>query len=188
MRTTLKWVLITAIGLVPIDANAATYRFNFSTNDSLFTVTAAITTADTLDAVGGYDVLSISGTISGPGGGAITLEPNPTQPFSNYRVIFSYDNVYFPDESLQVDTAGILFSAGNYDYNLYSNGATYYLSSNNPVGVYDPGEGVALGGPFRIDSVTSAPEPSTWAMMLVGFAGLGVMGWRGWRRTAAHVA
>jgi hypothetical protein len=32
------------------------------------------------------------------------------------------------------------------------------------------------------------PEPSTWAMMLVGFAGLGFMGWRGARRTAAHAA
>jgi hypothetical protein len=29
-----------------------------------------------LDAVGGFDVLSISGTISGPGGGAIALAPN----------------------------------------------------------------------------------------------------------------
>jgi hypothetical protein len=29
------------------------------------------------------------------------------------------------------------------------------------------------------------PEPSTWAMMLVGFAGLGYAGWRAQRRTAA---
>jgi hypothetical protein len=33
-----------------------------------------------------------------------------------------------------------------------------------------------------------APEPSTWAMMLVGFAGLGFLGCRGSRRTAAHAA
>jgi PEP-CTERM motif len=33
-----------------------------------------------------------------------------------------------------------------------------------------------------------APEPSTWAMMLVGFAGLGFLGWRGSRRTAAQAA
>jgi PEP-CTERM motif len=32
------------------------------------------------------------------------------------------------------------------------------------------------------------PEPATWAMMLVGFAGLGFMGWRGSKRTAAEVA
>jgi hypothetical protein len=33
-----------------------------------------------------------------------------------------------------------------------------------------------------------APEPSTWAMMLLGFAGLGFLGWRGSRKTAAHAA
>jgi hypothetical protein len=34
-------------------------------------------------------------------------------------------------------------------------------------------------------SVTSAPEPSTWAMMLLAFAGLGFAGYRSWRTTAA---
>ena len=33
-------------------------------------------------------------------------------------------------------------------------------------------------------SVPGTPEPSTWAMMLLGFAGLGFMGWRS-RKTAA---
>jgi PEP-CTERM motif len=35
---------------------------------------------------------------------------------------------------------------------------------------------------------TAIPEPSTWAMMLAGFAGLGFLGWRGPRKTAAHAA
>jgi hypothetical protein len=30
---------------------------------------------------------------------------------------------------------------------------------------------------------TAVPEPSTWAMMLVGFAGLGLAGWRARRKT-----
>ena len=33
--------------------------------------------------------------------------------------------------------------------------------------------------------LTSVPEPSTWAMMLVGFAGLGFAGYRASRRAAA---
>ena len=32
------------------------------------------------------------------------------------------------------------------------------------------------------------PEPSTWAMMLVGFAGLGFVGYRASRKTAAFAA
>jgi hypothetical protein len=32
------------------------------------------------------------------------------------------------------------------------------------------------------------PEPSTWAAMAIGFAGLGFLGWRGSQRTAAKAA
>lgn len=183
MRKALKWTLIAAVGLVPAGANAATYNFDFSTIDSVFGVTATITTADTLDAVGGYDVLSMSGTISGPGGGAIALAPNPFQPFPDYIVIFMYDNVFFPGGAPYVDDNGLLFSAGGYAYNLYSDGpSTYYLSSKNPAGDYTTGQAVAIGDPVRIDSV---PEPSTWALMLLGFAGLGLAGLRKARRSDA---
>jgi PEP-CTERM motif len=175
MRKTLRWALIAAVGLVPVGAKAATYVFAFSTTDSIFTVTGAITTADTLDAVGGYDVLSVSGTISGPGGGPITLEPNPSQPSVFVGPVWTYDDVYFPADALRVDENGILFSAGAYSYNLYSTGpTTYFLSSDNPAGVYDPGEAVTFGDPVRTASLASAPEPSTWTLILLGFAGLGL--------------
>ncbi|MGH6799642.1 MAG: hypothetical protein ACREDI_14820, partial [Roseiarcus sp.] len=145
MTKALKWALIAAVGLVPVGASAATYSFDFSTTDSVFTVTAMITTADTLDAVGGYDVLSIAGTISGPGGGAIALKPNPLQPLPDYIVTFMYDNVYFPSAAPHVDDNGILFTAGGYDYNLYSDGPAYFLSTLNPAGAYYPSEPVAFG-------------------------------------------
>jgi hypothetical protein len=170
MRQAGKWALIAAIGLVPVSAHAAIYDFDFSTMDSLFSATGSITTADTPDAVGGYDILSISGTLSGPGGGTIALEPNPAQPFPTYTASFGYDNVYFPGAAALVDLTGILFTAGGYDYNLFSYGPTYYLSTDNPAGVYSPGEAIAFSDP--IQSATVAPEPSTWAMMLIGLAGL----------------
>jgi PEP-CTERM motif len=37
-------------------------------------------------------------------------------------------------------------------------------------------------------SVFAVPEPSTWAMMLIGFGGLGYAGWRGSRKPALHSA
>jgi hypothetical protein len=37
-------------------------------------------------------------------------------------------------------------------------------------------------------AAAAIPEPSTWAMMLAGFAGVGFLGWRGSRKTAAHAA
>jgi hypothetical protein len=36
--------------------------------------------------------------------------------------------------------------------------------------------------------VIAVPEASTWAMMLLGFAGLGYAGWRGSRKPALHAA
>ena len=66
-----------------------------------------------------------------------------------------------------------MFSAGGYDYNLYSYGSTYYLSSDNPAGDYVLGEEITFRDP--IQTAAAAPEPSTWAMMLVGFVGLGLV-------------
>jgi hypothetical protein len=41
---------------------------------------------------------------------------------------------------------------------------------------------------FEFSLGAAVPEASTWAMMLAGFAGLGFLGWRGSRKTAAHTA
>ena len=74
---------------------------------------------------------------------------------------------------------------------LLANGASYYISANNggPT-ASGPGAGDGqyydwLGGKSQI---ASAPEPSTWAMMLVGFAGLGYAGYRRARRSHAGFA
>jgi hypothetical protein len=86
-----------------------------------------------------------------------------------------------------------------------SQGGTSYVN-NNPDGCGPDGgpacfvgglvlavgaevNGQGLGnGTVIIESITGSPvpEPSTWAMMAIGFAGLGIVGWRGSRRTAAH--
>ena len=46
----------------------------------------------------------------------------------------------------------------------------------------------ANGNAFRLDLGTPAPEPSTWAMMLLGFAGLGYAGYRRSRRSVSIAA
>ena len=177
--------MIGAGALVPAGADAATYSFDFSTADSVFAAAATLTTADTLNALGGYDVLSISGTLSGPGGGAISLVANPSQPNPGATTYFGYDNVYFPGGAPKVDGYGILFSAGGYDYDLYSDGpSTYYLSSTNPAGGYVPGEAAAFGDPAGT-LATAVPEPTTWVLTLFGFAGLALFAGRKARRSGS---
>ena len=64
-------------------------------------------------------------------------------------------------------------SVASFDYLSDAGGSVFTLAP--PV---DPGVG----------SVIAVPEASTWAMMLLGFAGLGYAGWRGSRKPALHSA
>jgi PEP-CTERM motif len=54
-------------------------------------------------------------------------------------------------------TSGILGTTASNDVNTYFNG-TYSIST--------------------VSSVSAVPEPSTWAMMILGFAGVGAMAYR----------
>jgi hypothetical protein len=164
-------------------ARAETYAFDVSTAN--FVITGDLATSNSLDAVGGYDVTSISGTVVGSGGAAISgliTNPNQPNPYTGGAGPWIYDNVLFPTLNPVVDNPGILFSAGAYEYNAYSVGTTYYLSTNNPAGNYNPGETFVSG------SISAVPEPATWAMMLLGFAGLGFAGYRRTLKGTATVA
>jgi hypothetical protein len=175
----LRWLAAAAVALAPLAARANVYSLDFtgSPND----VTATITTANAIDPVlHGYDTLSITGSVSGPGGGAITgLVANPnrtTGPFS--RDPWINDNVYLttPGTSRFV-LADVLFNAGGYTYNLFSVGAPKdsSLSSNNPATQLSSNlDGPDHGGPL----VSSVPEPSVWAILLLGFGSLGFAGYR----------
>ena len=58
--------------------------------------------------------------------------------------------------------------------------------SGNVVGFYVNAAGATIG--FETTPLTSTltiPEPSTWAMMIVGFAGLGFLGYRKVRQGTA---
>src|ERR1700676_4172818 len=60
-------------------SNAHAFNFNFTSFDGTFAVTGQINTASSLDAVGGYDVTGIAGSVVGHNGGTIsTLIRNPT--------------------------------------------------------------------------------------------------------------
>jgi hypothetical protein len=74
-------------------------------------------------------------------------------------------------------------SAGSLEPNGYgvSCGAHYCFGSPNFFGYSGNGPvNIVIGGleVFTISQVAAVPEPSTWAMMLLGFAGIGFMAYR----------
>jgi hypothetical protein len=106
------------------------------------------------------------------------------------------DDVIFPDA-----TSGWLFVAGTTDNvvdKVYVTGLTIgapiiALGGFNEVATVNPTTGVVETTLLNIDSphgmdFLAAPEPSTWAMMLVGFSRLGFMGYRASAKRRAALA
>jgi hypothetical protein len=74
-----------------------------------------------------------------------------------------------------------------------SDSATYagqtFASLGATPGVYEWTWGTGANQNFTLDiGASPVPEPSTWAMMLIGFAGLGYAGHRASRKSAAPTA
>jgi hypothetical protein len=98
-------------------------------------------------------------------------------------------NIHLPSESF----SGWLTDTVTFTYEgtggLLSFAATGAGNCNSTYTHCDPADPSASGGPpfALLDGVSltaSAPEPSTWAMMIIGFAGLGYAGFRNHKRSA----
>ncbi len=86
---------------------------------------------------------------------------------------------------LQVGDATVInsFSVGGDDENAFLNRNTIYETTSEFFDGVDlylhayPGEGVGGSG-FSTIRISALPEPSSWAMMLIGFGGLAFAAWR----------
>ena len=104
----------------------------------------------------------------------------------------SYDNLYytqgapvvcdFPYTGTALDPFGMAFTvAGGYTADIWGLGDLFGPGSKTyGVGVTDGTNGLAYVGA----GISAVPEPSTWALMLIGFGGMG-FGLRRARRAAA---
>src|SRR5277367_5349706 len=158
--TTMIASLATAMLLTASPTNATAYRFTFESFDSEVTATGEIT-VNAAD-----EVIAIAGEFSGP-----AYSPDGS---------FIYNNVYYPS-GMTFDIYGVLFATaqnpGGY-WNLWGNSpGDYSLWESASSYNYPIEESGTL-------SVAAVPELSTWAMLGLGFAGLGVAG----RRRAPRLA
>ena len=111
-------------------SSAHAFNFNFTSFDGSFTVTGQLSTAASLDAVGGYDVTGIAGSVVGSNGGAITSlinNPNPSAESISPDGVFIYDNVLLSNSSPLLDYGGVLFTANNIEYNIFYQNGNYQL-------------------------------------------------------------
>ena len=131
-----------------ISATAGSYNFNFAVGN----VTAAGTI--TTDTTG--HATWITGLV------------NATDPITGLSSYAGADNNLY-STGAWVTFGGLSFSTASVgDFNLYNSGQGYYgfLSSvTNSSGTAD--------GRFATANIAAVPEPTTWAMMLIGFAGIG---------------
>ena len=152
-------------------ANAETYQFTFQSNGAELTATGQFT----VNAVD--EVTSVSGAISGLTNQTISgVTANPSFPSSSYSPdgSFIFDNLYSPS-GMTFDYSGLLFTTaenpGGY-WNLWASSPGAY-SLYESAGSYNyPIQEVGSL------SVAAAPEPSTWAMLALGFVALTFVGRR----------
>jgi hypothetical protein len=169
--TTMIASLTTAMLLSASAANATVYKFTFESFDSQLTATGEIT-VNAAD-----EVTAVTGSISGLTDQTISaVTPNPNFPGAAYSPdgAFIYNNLYYPS-GLVFDIDGLLFATAQ------NPGGYWNLWGNSP-GNYSLWESASPSG-YPIEesgtlSLAAVPEPSTWAMLGLGFAGLSVAGRR----------
>ena len=107
----------------------------------------------------------------------------------------SYDNLFYAGGAAPITCIGVPPGGLFDDYGVFftlANGDLVDLYSNGGAGPGSYGVVVWADGAADYTSAgglsVSTPEPSTWAMMVLGFAGLGFAGYRSSRKAPAVVA
>jgi hypothetical protein len=182
---TVKNTLRAAVGAALV-ASAATSAARASVYDFQFTSPDVAANGQLVVDPANEQVTSISGSVSVSGQPTDTIttilaDPSFPSPYDNG--VFIYDNIYYAGNPV-FDVDGVLFAtAGDPggSWNLWGNGAdNYSLYEYAP----DVGYAVAVTGTLTVSAAeapsfaVSAPEPSIWVMLSLGFAGLGFAGYR----------
>jgi hypothetical protein len=120
--------------------------------------------------------------------------PNPavSEGYTFFTIYNSLGNVVFTDGFLNPSTTSVVLAANTL---LANNNYTFELDFSDRVDGYDfvnqnyteQGFDVRTDGAFTT-GVGAVPEPSTWAMMLLGFAGVGFMAYRRKSKSAFRFA
>ena len=148
-------------------ASALTYAGTYASAGNPSAASFRITTENVLNAVGGYDVLAITGNVAGDvitGLVANPGQPNPTVSASGW---FVYDNVLWTAGAPWVSNPGLLFNlASGLEANFFSDTSTsYHMLTADSRGLTSDSTGSLM--------MAAVPEPASWALMVGGFGLVG---------------
>jgi hypothetical protein len=131
-------------------------------------------TASPTASTGVWDIDTITGMVNGD-------EVTGTSTFEGA------DNMVFTNGFAFVSTVGISFvTAAGQSVNVFSFDGQMTPPTGNAYGERSENPSVPFGvGHFTL---TAVPEASTWAMMVIGFAGLGMAGYRASQKRVAAAA
>lgn len=174
--------LCAAMALAAGRAQAATWIVTYvSAGGAPLVASLTVQTADTLDAVGGFDITGVTGAVDGDAVTGLIL--NPGQPFAHLSAdgLFIYDNVLFPAGAPVFSNPGLFFSgASGSEYNLFSdNASTYELyRARTGTGYLAHSRGAVTLARASLISTFGAgggavPEPATWALTILGLGAVG---------------
>jgi hypothetical protein len=169
------------LAVCALPAAADSWDFDFQSSvPGVDSVIGVITTSNTLNIYGNYDVTGITGTINGePIDG---LLPNPNQP----NVFVAPDGNFWDNNLLPsapyVDNNGIGFLFDGDEFVLFSGATSDPLSE----GLFDDNANQTTLGTLSVTMAVS--EAATWAFLLVGLLGLGLLGVARRKRCAAVAA
>jgi hypothetical protein len=173
-------------GAAPAKAVIYTYDINAAYDSGLPSITGSFTIDDSIGPAS-ISNINIHATLP-PVGGPLT---------------FSFDQVINPVDTWNVGYlwfANHAYGAGDTHFFMFTNAtdpsfnnASYVIglgfnSHQSEVSVAGLNDWIGIEGLLTRESVAAVPESSTWAMMLLGFAGIGFMAYRRKSKPALMVA
>jgi hypothetical protein len=172
-----------AVAIIIPPPPPTTTTYNFTYDGTIFDLTGKMTVEDPVDSKhqsfgGGHKIDSLSGTYTGSifnhtfSGTLTGLTTSPC-------FLCKADNILFL-QSPYVDNKGIGITTNSHlSFDIFSNQSDPMHVAFNGIFLFDD--------PGTLTISAAVPEPSTWAMMILGFASIGFLAYRR-RNTALRLA
>jgi hypothetical protein len=171
--------LVAGAFLGPVAASATTFSYDISTNQEYGAIAGTLTLTDNLagQITGGGAVLSGAGLTGTVDFHVVTDELYCSGTCYGWRSgdgtdFYGFSNSYSGSTLNDVVLASSATTGSGYTFGIYNVGSNQYQN-----GLFGPGSTPNFYN-YNVPMTLGVPEPATWAMIILGFAGVGFMAYR----------